>query len=151
MDKIIEHAEFTPLDGARFLVHLLQHMTIIEGDIEFGDVIEISKTLGGLPLAINQMAAFINARNMSLEKFISQFDKYQSKMFGEKKLGWNCSGYSHTIDTVWHISFSNLSADSRVLLGILSYLLPVSIPLELFNGSKENLKRASLAFCADEY
>lgn len=151
INKAIGLEEFTPLSGAQFLVHLLQGRVVREEDPEFQAAIKVSIRLSGLALAISQMAALINARNMSPEKFIIHYDKYQSKMLQERKPGWKYPGYNHALDTVWELSFNALKSESRILLSIMSYLAPDSIPLQLFNGSAESLKRPSIAFCADEY
>ncbi len=151
VNDFIELETFASSDGAQFLLHLLQDREIRKEDPEFQTAIEISTRLGGLSLAISQIAALITARNMSLDKFIKFFDKYQGKMLRERKPGWKYPGYNHAIDTVWDISFDALETEGRVLLSVLSYLSPDSVPLQLFDGSVESLKRPSLAFCADIY
>jgi hypothetical protein len=97
------------------------------------------------------MATLILAKGFSLEKFLAMYDKHSKKMHRERKSGWKYPGYEHAIDTVWELAVNGLDPDSRVCLGILSFLEPDAIPQELFRGSEVSLERPALKFCEDEY
>ncbi|KAI8304277.1 hypothetical protein K4K61_006265 [Colletotrichum sp. SAR11_59] len=63
----LEVEEFGIDDGAEFLLHMASNRKRVSGEIEAAR--QVSTLLGGLPLALNQMAALINARNCSIEDF----------------------------------------------------------------------------------
>jgi hypothetical protein len=151
ISKSIELHEFSPDLGARFLIHNLPGRNITEQDSEFDTAHKISLELSGHALAISQMAALILAKGLSLDKFIAMYDKHSKKMHRERKSGWKNPGYEHAIDTVWELSFSGLETNARNCLSILSFLMPHSIPQELFEGSTDGLAHPTLKFCEDEY
>lgn len=151
ISKSIELYEFSLMLGARFLIHNLPERYISETGREFENARKISLKMSGHALAISQMAALIIAKGLSLEKFIIMYDKHSKKMHRERKSGWKYPGYEHAVDTVWELSFRSLSPDAKHCLGILSFLMPDSIPQELFEGSGTSLAYPVLQFCEDEY
>lgn len=151
ISQSIELYEFSPILGARFLVHNLRERHISEQDAEFQNARKISSKLFGHTLAISQMAALILAKGWTLEKFLVMYDKHTRKIHGERKSGWKYPGYEHAIDTVWQLSFSTLDSDAKHCLGIISLLMPDSILQELFEVSTKHLEDVGLSFCEDEY
>jgi hypothetical protein len=53
----------------------------------------VTKQLGGLPLALNQMAALINARNYSIKDFGALYSKNEQRLHKQRKNGWKYIGY----------------------------------------------------------
>ncbi|KAK1636214.1 hypothetical protein BDP81DRAFT_429256 [Colletotrichum phormii] len=49
---------------------------------------QVSTLLGGLPLALNQMAALINSRSCSIEDFQAMYIKHEQRLHKQKKSGW---------------------------------------------------------------
>ncbi|PVH73049.1 hypothetical protein DL98DRAFT_576474 [Cadophora sp. DSE1049] len=140
----LELKEFDSTQGARFLVHSLLNEITDEFNPEFKAAMGLSEKLSGLALAISQMAALINARSMSLDKFMILYDKHQKKVHRERRTGWKYAGYNHALDTVWELSFEALEPDSRLLLGILSFLVPDTIPLAFRGDAIEQLEDLAL-------
>ncbi|KAF2116366.1 P-loop containing nucleoside triphosphate hydrolase protein [Lophiotrema nucula] len=122
IEKGLEVSEFNPDDGADFLLYLSHNRKRSESETEAAK--HVASELDGLPLAINQMAALINARRCSIQEFGILYSKYDQRLHKEKKSGWKYLGYEHSLDTVWKLSFESLSADARACLGVLSYLSP---------------------------
>lgn len=81
-----------------------------------------AKVLGGIPLAISQMAAFIARRDLSFSEFLKLYEADQARA-GLFKLPVNDlkvdSGYDHTIASVW--ALESLKKGS-VLLEVISLL-----------------------------
>jgi hypothetical protein len=149
--KRIELQEFSAEGGKRFLLHNIAERNIVENSLEYEKALEISIKLSGHALAISQMAALILVKGLSLEKFLVMYDKHSRKMHRDRKNGWKYPGYEHAIDTVWELSFSSLEQDARTCLGILSFLMPDSIPQQIFEASETAMAHSSLQFCEDEY
>ena len=147
----IELQEFNIETGRKFLIHNLPERDITESSPEYEKALEISTRLSGHALAISQMAALILVKRLSLEKFLTMYDKHSKRLHRERKNGWTYPGYEHAIDTVWELSFNTLEEDARKCLGILSFLMPDSIPQEIFEASEKTIEQFSLDFCEDEY
>ncbi|PGH05348.1 hypothetical protein AJ79_06817 [Helicocarpus griseus UAMH5409] len=82
---------------------------------------EITHRLGGLPLALRQIAGFIVKQRLPLSNFLSLYERNSAKIH-TKKAG--PSDYQHTISTVWRLSFGQLSGNSILLLKLLAFFDP---------------------------
>ena len=85
---------------------------------------EIVKTLGGLPLAINQMARFMMQHRLGLKDFLPLYLRNSAKIDSR---GTKSGGYEHTLSTVWEVSLAELSEPSSSLLRLLAFCDPDSI------------------------
>ncbi|KJZ74929.1 hypothetical protein HIM_05660 [Hirsutella minnesotensis 3608] len=95
----------------------------------------ISKTFGGLPLALAQVGGFIKQRKMSLKEFMPLYERYSAKIEARKAPG---SDYEHTLSTVWNVSFDKLTETSASLLNLLSFFDPDGISEDiLLQGSQQ--------------
>jgi hypothetical protein len=96
----------------------------------------IAERLGGLPLAISQMAAYVDRWDMTLDEFLSFFDRQTSinKVAEGKEVSRLGFGphYRHSLLTVW--ALEKLSSPGRALLEVLSFLNPDSIRESLINA-----------------
>ncbi|KAL8915671.1 MAG: hypothetical protein Q9172_006778 [Xanthocarpia lactea] len=84
----------------------------------------ITHTLGGLPLALDQIAGFIQQRRMAFKDFL-QLYKGNADKIDARKIG--ITDYEHTISTVWEMSLNNLEGQPRTLLELLAFLNPDKI------------------------
>jgi hypothetical protein len=73
------------------------------------------------------------------------------KVHRERKTGWKYSCYTHALDKVWKLSFEALDPESRIVLGLLSFLVPDSNPLSLLEVTESALIKQSLSFLTDEF
>lgn len=97
--------------------------------------LEISNAFGGFPLALSQIAGFINQRQMALKEFMPLYHRYSSKIDARRAPG---SDYEYTMSTVWDTSFERLTQNSTLLLSLLSFADPDSISEDiLIQGSQE--------------
>jgi hypothetical protein len=78
-----------------------------------------------------------------LPEFISICNKHARKLHG-------LSG-KNSLDAVWQLSFESLDPQSFSLLGVMSILMPDSIPQYLFESEEASKLPSDLASCADEY
>ena len=88
---------------------------------------DLATRLGGLPIAITQIAAMIQRRDLTFKEFLEIYEEESSKR--ELLLGQD--QYSHTLSTIW--ALDELSAPARRLLDVLALLDPDYIQESLFN------------------
>ncbi|KAI1458139.1 hypothetical protein F4805DRAFT_474585 [Annulohypoxylon moriforme] len=148
VDAGLEVNEFDMCEGAEFLLHMTPKRRHIENEVAVAH--QVSNELGGLPLALNQMAALINARNYTICEFYSMYTKHKQNLHTQKKSGWRWFGYQHGLDTVWEISFTVLGNNARACLGVLSFFSADSVPSELFTTAEPSRLPEILGFCNNE-
>ena len=148
IDFGLEVKEFDIDEGAEFFIQMAPNRRAAEG--ESAAARNVAAELGGLPLALNQMAALVNARGYSMHDFSALYAKHHRRLHKERKSGWKYLGYDHALDTVWELSFTNLGDEARAILGILSFFSADSVPAEIFRPSDSTLLAKNLAFCEDE-
>ena len=85
---------------------------------------DITHTLGGLPLAINQISGFIVQQKLALEAFLPLYERNAAKIDAKKS---GISGYEHTLSTVWEIALSKLTGDASKLQKLLAFFDPDKI------------------------
>ncbi|KAL9042200.1 MAG: hypothetical protein Q9214_003856, partial [Letrouitia sp. 1 TL-2023] len=102
-----------------------------------GDSAAIVELLGGLPLAITQMAGVIIRRDLSFDEFVRTYNEEECRkeMF-QLNLGHQNRrfGYEHTLASVWALDSLKRG---RSLLEVLSFLDPDGIPEALLTTHPE--------------
>lgn len=103
--------------------------------------------LGGLPLALVQMADFIHDRGYSYVEFLKLYQKSSSRIHtrGEAPIE-----YGHTLNTVWNLSFQNLSDSGRVLGNLLAFFDADNIDEHILQNDTINTDDVRLEFLGDE-
>ncbi|KAI1654754.1 hypothetical protein F4813DRAFT_194925 [Daldinia decipiens] len=148
IDTGLEVNEFNNEEGAKFLLHVALSRQCVDGELEAAR--RVTELLGGLPLALNQMAAFINARGLSISDFYATYIKYDYQLHTQKKNGCKYLGYPHALDTVWEISFAILGNQARACLGVLSFLAADDVPADIFTAAQPDKLPGILSFCTDD-
>ncbi|KAL3463576.1 P-loop containing nucleoside triphosphate hydrolase protein [Aspergillus heterothallicus] len=148
IDRGIEVTEFDATEEAEFLLDMSTNRRRVDGEVE--EAQKVANLLGGLPRALNQMAALISARNWSIRDFYNMYRKHEQHLHKQKKGGWKYLGYQHALDTVWEIAFTTLGDEARACLGVLSLLSADSIPSEVFTPAEYGDLPELLAFCENE-
>ena len=94
---------------------------------------EISDELGGLPLALSQMAGYMRTHGYSMSRFLKF---YQTEGTADALSGSTTSlnhfQYKQTLETVWQISFTSLSDRAKGLIGLCAFLDPSEIAESFF-------------------
>jgi hypothetical protein len=94
----------------------------------------ISHALGGLPLALDQIAGFITQRRLLLQDFLPLYSRNSAKIDSKKS---GVSSYSHTLRTVWEMTLANLTGSEFHLQTLLSFFEPDAVhEIILVEGSK---------------
>ncbi|KAF2810715.1 uncharacterized protein BDZ99DRAFT_287606 [Mytilinidion resinicola] len=114
---------FEPDEAAELLRKLLK----LSGTIDNIDAsVRLAKRLGGLPLAITQVAALIERWEMTLEEFIKHLESQASiARVAKNKPSDTNDHYKHSIFTVW--ALDSLTPGAWALLQVIAFLNPDSI------------------------
>jgi serine/threonine protein kinase/tetratricopeptide (TPR) repeat protein len=100
---------------------------------------ELSEELGGLPLALEEAAAYMEATGRSISKYLPLLRDERQKVLLEGAVAPDQGG---SLRETWDLSFRQLEHESPAasqLLDICAYLAPNDIPLELFRQGSEHL------------
>lgn len=102
--------------------------------------------LGGLPLAINQIASFIQQRKLQLKDFPALYDRNASKV-DDKKI--RLTRYEKTLGNVWELSLSKLSTNAAHLHGLLVFFSPDAIDEAMLIDGGLTVTDEDFAFLTD--
>lgn len=108
---------------------------------------KIMQTIGGLPLAINQISGFIVQQKLALDAFLPLYERNSVKIDARKVV---YGDYEHTLSTVWELSLGQLSGPSRTLQAILAFLDPDKVHESVLREGGESIKESEFEFLADE-
>ncbi len=100
------------------------------GDPDRRAALDLAGELGGLPLALEQAAAYVQASGGSLASYLSSFRQRRADMLGRGEP----IGYTRTVATTWTLAFENLqhtAPGAAGLLRLLAFCAPDAIPLRL--------------------
>ena len=91
---------------------------------------ELAIELGGLPLALEQAAAYMQATGCTLAGYLALFRDRRTEMLARGEP----TGYSKTVATTWALAFDRLERSTpraAGLLRLLAFYAPEAIPLHL--------------------
>jgi hypothetical protein len=90
----------------------------------------LAEAVGGLPLALEQAAAYIQATGGSLAGYLASFRRRRADLLARGQP----AGYSRTVATTWALAFAQLehsSPGAPGLLRLLAFCAPEAVPLGL--------------------
>lgn len=133
--------EFTVDEGYQFLATILPHLVASCTEFEMRKTSEI---LGGLPLALSQVAEYILSEDCKVGDFLRVYhDQRKQQEFVTRAV----SDYELTLSTVWKLSFSTLDPSCRHLLDILTFFDPDGVPHNLLTEGARSLVQLSADKC----
>ena len=100
------------------------------GDADRQAALELAGELGGLPLALEQAAAYIQATAGSLAGYLGSFRQHQDQLLARGEP----TGYDKTVATTWSLALRQLDESAPAaagLLQLLACLAPEPVPLSL--------------------
>ncbi|HYZ54496.1 MAG TPA: tetratricopeptide repeat protein [Streptosporangiaceae bacterium] len=100
------------------------------GDPDQHAATELATELGGLPLALEQAAAYIQASGGTLAAYLRLFRQRRDAMLARGEP----TGYGKTVATTWSLAFERLEQSAPAAVGLLRLLAcyaPEAIPLSL--------------------
>ncbi len=131
--QALEVPVLDPEAAAGFLVHRT-------GDPDRRAAADLAGELGGLPLALEQAAAYIQASGGSLAGYLALFRQRRPELLA---LG-EATGYRGTVAATWALAFSRLerSAPPAVgLLQLLAFCAPEAVPTRLLLQPRPGLTK----------
>lgn len=109
---------------------LFNHLTSVSDEAEGDTAQKITDALGGVPLAISQMAGIIRRQDLTLPEFLELYaDHEEHASLYKSKFDTNLITYRHSLSTVW--AFEKLKPPARQLLELISFLDPDAIGEDL--------------------
>jgi hypothetical protein len=108
------------------------------GDQDRRAALALADELGGLPLALEQAAAYIQASGDSLAGYLASFRQRRADLLSRGEP----TGYSETVATTWTLAFQDLQQAAPEAVGLLQLLAncaPEAIPLNLLLQSRPGL------------
>ncbi|GIK59103.1 MAG: hypothetical protein BroJett015_47660 [Chloroflexota bacterium] len=159
-DAILPLDTFTRAEAIRFLqVRSRQFIAIFEGDKspptnreEEAEIGKLAELLGDFPLALEQAAAFMEARQMGCAAYRRLYETKRQEVW---RRATPPDRYHATITTTWQMAFEQIQKRPGAveLLNLCCFLAPENIPLALFETSdffeKSDVFTASAVSLAD--
>ena len=151
-DDCFELPCFSEEEGARFLME----RTDLQGDSDRSEAISLAKELGGLPLALEQAAAYICASHMEFS-FKDYLDHYQEVKvdFLKKNLvtspGTVEAEHRLSVHSTWNLNFKCVkekSAAAALLMQIVSFVGAEEVPFCFINPGLPKIAQEDLGQCA---
>jgi len=100
------------------------------GDPDRRAALDLAGELGGLPLALEQAAAYVQASGKSLAGYLALFWRRHADLLGRGEP----SGYGQTVATTWRLAFEDLqhaAPGAAGLLRLLAFCAAEAVPLGL--------------------
>jgi Tetratricopeptide repeat len=100
------------------------------GDLDMRAATELAEELGGLPLALEQAAAYIQVTGITLSAYLALFHKRRADLLARGQP----ARYGGTVATTWALAFTQLQDSdpgAAGLLRLLAFCAPEAIPLRL--------------------
>jgi hypothetical protein len=108
------------------------------GDPDRQAALDLAGELGGLPLALEQAAAYVQATGGTLAGYLASFLRRRADLLGRGEP----TGYPGTVATTWRLAFGNLAQaapGAAGLLRLLAFCAPEAIPLRLLLHPRSGL------------
>jgi hypothetical protein len=100
------------------------------GDADRQAASGVAEAVGGLPLALEQAAAYAQATGNSLAAYLALFHKRRADLLDRGKI----PGYKGTVATTWALAFGqlqDLAPEAAGLLRLLAFCAPEAVPWRL--------------------
>jgi hypothetical protein len=100
------------------------------GDADHQAAAGLAEAVGGLPLALEQAAAYIQATGDGLAGYLASFQQRRADLLARGEL----AGYPRTVATTWALAFGQLEESApgaAGLLRLLAFCAPEAVPLGL--------------------
>jgi transcriptional regulator with XRE-family HTH domain len=108
------------------------------GDPDQEAALELASMLGGLPLALEQAAAYMLATGATMARYLALFRHRRGEMLARGEP----AGYSKTVASTWTLALDRLRESEPAAVGLLrllAFCAPEAIPLDLLLQPREAL------------
>jgi tetratricopeptide (TPR) repeat protein len=131
--------ETLSLDEAQKFLLERTDRTRTEDDAVLANV--LAKKLEGLPLALEQAAAYISHHRQTFADYLKSWERETYDV-----LNWydkNVMLYEASVAVTWQTTLRQLSLEATAILQLASYLAPDPIPLKMFENGKRFAKEGA--------
>src|SRR5262249_5034301 len=134
----IEVDTLVPEQGALFLLRRAR-LLAVDGVLEQasnndqGLALQISRELGGLPLALDQAGAYLEETGHGLSNYLQIYQRRRADLL--KKRGGLVDDHPKAVAATWSLAFEQVEQKNKAaadLLQLCAYIAPDSIPEEIF-------------------
>jgi tetratricopeptide (TPR) repeat protein len=139
--------DLIPLEAAKELLLQRTAQDRRREPCEEAQALRLAELLDGLPLALEQAAAYIAHTQISLAEYL---DIWESEC--DSVLGWYDEGimqYPAPLAITWQRTFRQLAPTAQALLRLIAHLAPDPIPVEMLETGTEVLRKATQLLCAE--
>ena len=153
-DDCLELQCFSEEEGAFFLMQ----RTGYKGDSIDQEAVDLAKELGGLPLALEQAAAYISALPIfcSFKAYLDKYLDVKLRLLKQQPVtALSVEGYHRlSVHTTWEMNFAFVSENSHAastIMHIASFLESENIPFDVINPGLPELDQMELrnAVCSE--
>jgi tetratricopeptide (TPR) repeat protein/transcriptional regulator with XRE-family HTH domain len=99
---------------------------------------QLCATMGGLPLALDQAAAYIKVARCSFHEYMDLYRRHRKDLLAER--GAHTPEHPHAVATTWNLSFQRVEREAPAaaeLLRLCAFLAPDAIPEKLVVWGKK--------------
>ncbi len=121
--KTVELATWTAQQGAGFVMQRLGAGTV-QAEAE-----ALSHALGGLPLALEQAASYIEATGGTVAQYLRLWQGASAELLNKHNAS---TGYEHTVAATLSLAFKHLSPAAQQLLRLCAFAAPEPLPERFF-------------------
>ncbi len=124
--------------AADFLCERVSNRDFNPGQRE--DALKLAIELGGLPLALEQAAAYVLRHCVTYADYSRLFEECRQELLSEEVEGG--TRYKRSVAATWLITEKQLSVTARTILRLSAFLAPDNIPRALFVDDNHSLQEA---------
>ena len=138
------------MESVALLVNRIYGADKVLPDAEQHAARELAERLGGLPLALEQAAAYVAAQQTNLRAYLTLYDKQHLKQLEKAKP--QTGNYPQTIAATWRLNFEEIAASEPAaadLLTLCAFLAPENIPAEIVIGAAREALPSVQEFMGD--
>ena len=140
-----------PAEGWELFVRLAEWGDKIENNEISKSELESANALvaefDGLPLAIVQAASLVNSgRFSSVNELLDEYRDAATNKVPHRPTHQHSKTH-HAVDSIWYVSFQNLSRNAKAILSVLCLLSPDVTYLDVFLPRSQTALTDFLAFC----
>ncbi len=143
--------------GALFLLRraalMVPNAELSQASIEDRELAtQITQELGGLPLALDQIGAYLEATGMSLSQYQQVYQQRQQEIWRKRRA--RVPDHPEPVVTTWLISFEKVEQQNPMaadLLRFCAFLAPDAIPEEVLSKGVKELGEVLAPVAADSF
>ncbi len=119
-------------------------------DVDITQAEEISQSLGGLPLGLDQAGAYIEETSLDLPGYLELFQSQQRELL--QRRGKQAAGHPEPVITTWSLSFAKVkqaNTGAADLLRLCAYFYPDAIPEGIIRKELSDLSAGLRTIASD--